>query len=372
MAEALSTDMDVSNTRDFSLSAAESNPVVASGPLINLKTEGRASPLVSGVQRKKNEADEGFGNPLVEGAWSAPTTQSQNKTARGYVPGSYREKLKTGPGSGYIPGGSYTPGGASLQKPAPGLQSDVANSKHQTSDELINASVASASAASASVVSAGAGAASASAASAATATAEPPITLLDPFKMPGSSALVNPGASFSDPNFNAMEALVSKLSLNKPEQQVKAESIRVVPQLPSKEVLAQAGVDLDLDSLQSSDGRAPLELVAAFLTCVMNKHFEAALILCQRVLRFEPDNETAKEFYPTIIEKIHYGQNSESEDSSDEEDSSEEDDDEDDEDEEDDSDSSESSSEDGGSRSSSDLGDDDLADGQPQHAVAEQ
>lgn len=64
-----------------------------------------------------------------------------------------------------------------------------------------------------------------------------------------------------------------------------------------------------------------------FLRCVLGQEYHAAKILCEYsesltvcccyqilcvcvciVLRFEPDNATAREFYPTIMERIRLGE----------------------------------------------------------------
>jgi hypothetical protein len=143
--------------------------------------------------------------------------------------------------------------------------------------------------------------------------------MMEPFQLPSPEAtpnlaapsamhVANPTATLDDPtNFDAMAALMKKLSVKGNDSSTR-ESKVIQPSLAPKEALVAAGVDINIDSLQpTQDGKAPLELVGTFLTCVMNQKYEAALILCQYVLRYEPENETAREFYPIIIEKIHRG-----------------------------------------------------------------
>ncbi|XP_057668983.1 acidic leucine-rich nuclear phosphoprotein 32 family member E isoform X1 [Diorhabda carinulata] len=49
---------------------------------------------------------------------------------------------------------------------------------------------------------------------------------------------------------------------------------------------------------------APTEILAEFLSAVMLKDYETALKYCKLILQYEPNNSTAKEFYPLIIEKL--------------------------------------------------------------------
>lgn len=71
---------------------------------------------------------------------------------------------------------------------------------------------------------------------------------------------------------------------------------------------------------------APIEVLAEFLSAVMSKDYKSALHYCKIILQYEPDNKTAKEFYPLIEEKLKLeaklDENSESENDSDENDSS--------------------------------------------------
>ncbi|CAG9837509.1 unnamed protein product [Diabrotica balteata] len=49
---------------------------------------------------------------------------------------------------------------------------------------------------------------------------------------------------------------------------------------------------------------APTEILAEFLSAVMLKDYETALKYCKIILQYEPNNSTAKEFYPLILEKL--------------------------------------------------------------------
>ncbi|KAJ4450261.1 uncharacterized protein [Periplaneta americana] len=49
---------------------------------------------------------------------------------------------------------------------------------------------------------------------------------------------------------------------------------------------------------------APTEFLAEFLSAVMLKDYETALKYCKLILQYEPNNATAKEFYPLIVEKL--------------------------------------------------------------------
>ncbi|XP_065883441.1 glutamate-rich protein 2-like [Dysidea avara] len=83
------------------------------------------------------------------------------------------------------------------------------------------------------------------------------------------------------------------------------------------DILTDAGVTIKLDGLQPTPtGQAPLELVTEFLRCVMAQEYHAAKILCEHILKFEPGNVTAQEFYPTIMERIRLDEQMETESSS--------------------------------------------------------
>lgn len=49
---------------------------------------------------------------------------------------------------------------------------------------------------------------------------------------------------------------------------------------------------------------APTEFLAEFLSAVMLKDYETALKYCELILQYEPNNITAKEFYPLIQAKL--------------------------------------------------------------------
>ncbi|XP_066150456.1 dentin sialophosphoprotein isoform X1 [Euwallacea fornicatus] len=49
---------------------------------------------------------------------------------------------------------------------------------------------------------------------------------------------------------------------------------------------------------------APTEFLAEFLSAVMLKDYITALKYCKLILQYEPNNATAKEFYPLILEKL--------------------------------------------------------------------
>ncbi|XP_044762193.1 serine/threonine-protein phosphatase 4 regulatory subunit 2 [Coccinella septempunctata] len=54
---------------------------------------------------------------------------------------------------------------------------------------------------------------------------------------------------------------------------------------------------------------APTEFLAEFLSALMMKEYGNALKYCKLILQYEPNNATAKEFYPLIIEKIKQTEN---------------------------------------------------------------
>ncbi|KAH8383632.1 hypothetical protein KR009_009722, partial [Drosophila setifemur] len=49
---------------------------------------------------------------------------------------------------------------------------------------------------------------------------------------------------------------------------------------------------------------APTEFLAEFLSAVMLKDYKKALKYCKLILQYEPNNATAKEFYPLILDKL--------------------------------------------------------------------
>lgn len=70
--------------------------------------------------------------------------------------------------------------------------------------------------------------------------------------------------------------------------------------------LKSAGVTLDLKTLGSpiKGCVAPLELLSEFVSCCVRNEYSAALILCNKVLEFEPNNQTAKQFLPVLQERL--------------------------------------------------------------------
>lgn len=49
---------------------------------------------------------------------------------------------------------------------------------------------------------------------------------------------------------------------------------------------------------------APTEFLAEFLSAIMGKDYPTALKYCKLILQYEPNNRTAREFYPLIVEKL--------------------------------------------------------------------
>ncbi|XP_075687233.1 glutamate-rich protein 2 isoform X2 [Rhinoderma darwinii] len=75
----------------------------------------------------------------------------------------------------------------------------------------------------------------------------------------------------------------------------------------------------DEDESDDETGRAPIELLAEFISAIMDKDYQVAQKLCQMILLYEPENPEAKQFSP-LIEKmlqIEQQQSSEDEDSED-------------------------------------------------------
>ncbi|XP_070507117.1 uncharacterized protein [Chironomus tepperi] len=66
------------------------------------------------------------------------------------------------------------------------------------------------------------------------------------------------------------------------------------------------------------ENSAPTELLAEFLTSIMRKDYVNALKYCKLILEFEPNNKTAKDFYPELIQKVSERQQGSSSDQSDE------------------------------------------------------
>ncbi|XP_030573653.1 acidic repeat-containing protein [Drosophila novamexicana] len=57
---------------------------------------------------------------------------------------------------------------------------------------------------------------------------------------------------------------------------------------------------------------APTEFLAEFLSAVMLKDYKKALKYCKLILQYEPNNATAKEFYPLILDKLRLAASSDS------------------------------------------------------------
>uniref|UniRef100_A0A182IRC7 Uncharacterized protein n=1 Tax=Anopheles atroparvus TaxID=41427 RepID=A0A182IRC7_ANOAO len=56
---------------------------------------------------------------------------------------------------------------------------------------------------------------------------------------------------------------------------------------------------------------APTELLAEFLSAIMIRDYANALKYCKQILQYEPNNTTARDFYPHILSKINEVQNQE-------------------------------------------------------------
>ncbi|XP_040296514.1 glutamate-rich protein 2 [Bufo bufo] len=84
-----------------------------------------------------------------------------------------------------------------------------------------------------------------------------------------------------------------------------------------KEHLEESG---DEDESDDETGRAPIELLAEFISAVMDEDYQVAQKLCQMILLYEPENPEAKQFSPLIEEMLQIEQqSSEDEDSEDSE-----------------------------------------------------
>lgn len=70
--------------------------------------------------------------------------------------------------------------------------------------------------------------------------------------------------------------------------------------------LENAGVQIDLEALgvPQEGGVAPLHLLSEFVSCCVRDEHSAALILCKKVLEFEPHNQTAMQFLPILQERL--------------------------------------------------------------------
>ncbi|KAH8267316.1 hypothetical protein KR018_005732, partial [Drosophila ironensis] len=80
-----------------------------------------------------------------------------------------------------------------------------------------------------------------------------------------------------------------------------AASVSGLPTSASSEDLSQSLSEYtDADESIS----APTEFLAEFLSAVMLKDYKKALKYCKLILQYEPNNATAKEFYPLILDKL--------------------------------------------------------------------
>ncbi|BFF92833.1 uncharacterized protein DMAD_10806 [Drosophila madeirensis] len=80
-----------------------------------------------------------------------------------------------------------------------------------------------------------------------------------------------------------------------------AASASTLPTSASSEDLSQSLSEYtDADESIS----APTEFLAEFLSAVMLKDYKKALKYCKLILQYEPNNGTAKEFYPLILDKL--------------------------------------------------------------------
>ncbi|XP_026841861.1 dentin sialophosphoprotein isoform X2 [Drosophila persimilis] len=88
-----------------------------------------------------------------------------------------------------------------------------------------------------------------------------------------------------------------------------AASASTLPTSASSEDLSQSLSEYtDADESIS----APTEFLAEFLSAVMLKDYKKALKYCKLILQYEPNNSTAKEFYPLILDKLRGAASSDS------------------------------------------------------------
>uniref|UniRef100_A0A8D8Q3J6 Uncharacterized protein n=1 Tax=Cacopsylla melanoneura TaxID=428564 RepID=A0A8D8Q3J6_9HEMI len=65
------------------------------------------------------------------------------------------------------------------------------------------------------------------------------------------------------------------------------------------------GNEVDPDTSDTTDtNTAPLEILAEFLTLIMEKNYEEAMKHCKIILEYEPQNETVLSFIPLLNEKL--------------------------------------------------------------------
>ncbi|XP_055384940.1 glutamate-rich protein 2 [Condylostylus longicornis] len=76
----------------------------------------------------------------------------------------------------------------------------------------------------------------------------------------------------------------------------------------SKSTTRSSNEDLSQSLSEYTDAEesmsAPTEFLAEFLSAVMLKDYQRAFEYCKLILQYEPNNATAKEFYPLIQEKL--------------------------------------------------------------------
>lgn len=58
--------------------------------------------------------------------------------------------------------------------------------------------------------------------------------------------------------------------------------------------------DIDEDKNQT----APIELLSEFLSALMLRDYETAFVHCTTILQYEPENQTAVEFFPLLQQRI--------------------------------------------------------------------
>lgn len=88
-----------------------------------------------------------------------------------------------------------------------------------------------------------------------------------------------------------------------------AAAAATLPTSASSEDLSQSLSEYtDADESMS----APTEFLAEFLSAVMLKDYKKALKYCKLILQYEPNNATAKEFYPLILDKLRVAASSDS------------------------------------------------------------
>ncbi|EDV41562.1 uncharacterized protein Dana_GF17446, isoform C [Drosophila ananassae] len=99
----------------------------------------------------------------------------------------------------------------------------------------------------------------------------------------------------------AAMAATNNISIMNEAAAAAAASVSGLPTSASSEDLSQSLSEYtDADESIS----APTEFLAEFLSAVMLKDYKKALKYCKLILQYEPNNATAKEFYPLILDKL--------------------------------------------------------------------